>query len=70
NSGSTASFAESLAESVASSTTSSVIKNPVFHIVKQPGTVWKYRFLQGFMVLFAAIGLPLVAVYITGDTRI
>ncbi|KAJ3323073.1 hypothetical protein HDV06_002519 [Boothiomyces sp. JEL0866] len=70
NNGSTASFAESLAESVASSTTSSVIKAPVFHIVKQPSKVWKYRFLQGFMVIFAAVGLPLVAVFITGDTRV
>ncbi|KAJ3308101.1 hypothetical protein HDV04_001820 [Boothiomyces sp. JEL0838] len=70
NSGSTASFADSLAESIASSTTSSVIKTPVFNLVQQPSTVWKYRVLQGTMVLFAAVGLPLVAIYITKDTRI
>ncbi|KAJ3268005.1 hypothetical protein HDV01_003603 [Terramyces sp. JEL0728] len=70
NSGSTASFAESLAESVASSSTSSVIKTPVFNLVRQPKSAWKYRLLQGSMVLFAAVGLPLIAIYITKDTRI
>ncbi|KAJ3268009.1 hypothetical protein HDV01_003607, partial [Terramyces sp. JEL0728] len=70
NSNSTGSFADSLTESVTSSSASSVIKLPVFNLVKQPQNVLKYRLLQGSMVLFAAVGLPLIAVFITRDTRI